>query len=105
MRKFRVVTIGFALATALMSGGTMLAGERYGDRQDFRRDEATISRLRGEIARDRWRLDEDIRAGRRREASRDAEKLACDQRALDARLRDVRHDRNDYYRDNYRGRY
>ena len=105
MRNFKVVTIGFALATALMSGGTMLAGERYGDRQDFRRDEATISRLRSEIARDRWRLDEDIRAGRRREASRDARKLAHDEHMLNEKLRDFRHDRNDYYRDNYRGRY
>ena len=104
MKNFRVVTIGFALATALMSGGTMLADGRYGDRQDIRRDEAAISRLRADIARDRCRLDADIRAGRRREAARDADDLARDQRALDARLRDVRHDRNDYFRDSYRGR-
>ena len=104
MKNFRVVTIGFALATALMSGGTMLAGDRYFDRQDIRHDEAAISRLRADIARDRCRLDEDSRAGRRREAARDASDLARDQRALDAKLRDVRHDRNDYYRDSYRSR-
>ncbi len=104
MKNFRVVTIGFALATALMSSATMMAGDRYGDRQDIRHDDAAISRLRADIARDRWRLDEDIRCGRRREAARDADDLARDQRALDARLRDVRHDRHDYFRDSFRGR-
>ena len=104
MKNFRVVTIVLTLGTALMSGGTMLARDRDSDRRDIRRDEAAISRLRSDIARDRFRLDEDIRRGRRREAARDAADLARDQRALDARLRDVRHDRNDYYRDSYRGR-
>ena len=105
MRKFRVVTMVLTLGTALMSGGSMLAGDRYWDRQDIRRDEAAISRLRSDIAHDRRRLDADIRAGRRREAARDADDLARDERMLDARLRDVHHDRNDYWRDNYRGRY
>jgi hypothetical protein len=82
-----------------------MAVDRYGDRQEIRRDDEAISRLRADIARDRCRLDEDIRAGCRREASLDADKLVRDERALDARLRDVRHDRNDNYRDSFRGRY
>ena len=104
MRKFRVITMVLTLGTALMCGGSMLAGDRYSDRQDIRRDDAAIGRLRFEIARDRRRLDEDIRAGRRREAARDADILARDERMLNARLHDVRHDRNDYWRDSYRGR-
>ena len=104
MKNFRVATIVLTLGTALMSGGTVLAGDRYWDRQDIRRDDAAIRRLRADIARDRRRLDEDIRCGRRREAARDSADLSRDERALDARLRDVRHDRNDYYRDSFRGR-
>ncbi len=102
MKNFRVVTVGMALATALLTGGTAMAGDRYNDRQDIRRDEVAINRLRADIERDRCRLNDDIRAGRRRQAARDAEDLARDQRALNARVRDVRHDRDDLYRDNYR---
>ena len=105
MRKFRVIAMVLTLGTALMSGGSMLAGDRYTDRQDIRRDDAAISRLRANIARDRRRLDEDIRTGRRREAARDADDLARDERMLNARLHDIRLDRNDYWRDSYRGRY
>ena len=104
MRKFREITMVLTLGTALMSGGSMMAGDRYSDRQDIRRDDAAISRLRANIVRDRCRLNEDIRAGRRREAARDAEDLARDERMLNARLHDVHHDRNDYWRDSYRGR-
>ena len=104
MNNFRLITAGMALATALMSGGAAMAGERYFDRQDIRHDDMAISRLRADIERDRCRLNDDIRFGRRREAARDRENLARDQRALDARLRDVRHDRNDFYRDSFRGR-
>lgn len=104
MRNFRAVTLGFALAAALVSGGTMLAGDRHEDRRDIRRDEVGMSRLRADIARDRCRLDEHLRAGRRWEAARDREMLERDEHRLMERLRDVRHDRNDYYRDSFRGR-
>jgi hypothetical protein len=104
MKNFRVVTAGIALATALMTGGTAMAGDRYFDRQDIRQDEAANSRLRADIERDRCRLNDDLRTGHRREADHDRADLARDQRALDLRLHDVRHDRNDLYRDNFRGR-
>ena len=42
-------------------------------------------RLRNDIARDRARLNEDIRCGRRGAAAADARDLARDQRALHAR--------------------
>jgi hypothetical protein len=54
--------------------------------------------MRADIARDRARLNEDIRCGRDRAAARDAADPARDQRALDAQLRDIRRDRRDYYR-------
>ena len=104
MRNLKVVSMVLTLGTALLSGGSLFAGDRDWDRHDIRRDEAAISRLRADIARDRWRLHEDSRAGRRWEAQRDADNLARDERALDARLRDVRRDRHDYFRDSYRGR-
>ena len=104
MKNLKVVSMVLTLGTALMSGGSLFAGDRDWDRHDMRRDEAAISRLRADIYRDECRLNEDLRAGRRWAAHKDSEKLARDQRALDARLRDVRHDRNDYFRDSYRGR-
>jgi hypothetical protein len=75
------------------------AADRYYDRQDLRGDYARVERMRADIARDRARLDEDIRCGRDRQAARDAADLARDQRALDAQLRDIHHDRRDLYRD------
>ena len=104
MKNFRLVTAGLALATALMTSGVAMAGDRYFDHQDIRRDDAAISHLRAAIERDRCRLNDDLRAGHRREADNDRADLARDQRALDSRLHDVRHDRNDLYRDNFRGR-
>ena len=71
---------------------------RY-DRRDLRFDYANVDRLRADIARDRWRLDQNIRAGRSAAAAEDARDLARDQRALDALLRDIRRDRADMYYD------
>ena len=103
MKNFRAITAGMVLATALMTGGTAMAGDRYFDRQDIRHDEMAINRLRSDIERDRCRLHDDLRAGRRYEAARDREQLERDERALNARLGDVRHDRRNQYRDSYRG--
>jgi len=99
MKSFKVASMILTLGTALMSGGSLFAGERY----DIRRDDAVIRNLRADIERDRCRLNEDLRAGRRREAERDRADLARDQRALDMRQRDVHHDRNEF-REGFRGR-
>ena len=90
---------GMALSTA-----PLRAEERwdaYHERQDLRRDYARVERLRADIARDQYRLNEDLRCGRRGAAERDARDLARDQRALEYQLRDIRHDRRDLYRDSW----
>lgn len=51
------------------------------------RRDARINRLQNDIARDRWRLNDDIRSGRSRAASHVARDLAKDQRRLDRELR------------------
>ena len=104
MKNFRVVTMVLTLGTALMSGGSLFAGDRDWDRRDIRHDDAAISRLRADIYRDQCRLNDDLRAGRHWAVRRDEAELTRDRRALEARLRDVRHDRQDYFRDSYRGR-
>jgi hypothetical protein len=67
--------------------------------RDVRHDYNRVDRMQADIARDRARLNEDIRCGRQAAAARDAADLARDQRALDAQYRDIRHDvRGDDYR-------
>jgi hypothetical protein len=73
------VVAGMALAGA----SSVKAQDRY---WDTRRD-ARIERLQNDIARDRWRLDNDIRRGKGRAASHVARDLAKDQRKLDRQLR------------------
>ena len=68
---------------------TAAAGDRYRDR-DF--DYSRVERLRADVARDRARLDEDLRCGRRRAAAADARDLARDRRTLEALERDGRRD-------------
>jgi hypothetical protein len=85
--------MGFALALGLaVSGVSSLSAEDWHNRQDLRRDYARVDRLRDDIARDRVRLNEDIRCGRQNAAARDARDLARDQRALNAQRRDIRSD-------------
>jgi hypothetical protein len=110
--RYKKVFAWFALAMGMaLPGASVLSAEdfyrdrrdlRY-DRQDLRHDYSQLNSLRSDIARDRWRLNEDIRCGRDRAAAQDARDLARDQRALDAQIRDIRHDRADIYRD-YRDR-
>ena len=99
---------GFALAVGLLAAGTPTASaqdyygrERYYARQDMRYDYRRIAEMREHIARDRARLNEDIRCGRQSAAARDAADLARDQRALEFMVRDVRHDRYNYYNNGY----
>jgi hypothetical protein len=51
------------------------------------RRDARIERLQNNIARDRWRLDNDIQRGKGRAASHAAGHLAKDQRKLGRELR------------------
>ena len=108
MQRFKVLAL---MAAGLTLGGvTQLSATDWRDmnhdRQDLREDyrdlrvdRIQVNRLRADIARDQVRLNENIRFGRDRAAAQDARDLARDQRALDALLRDIRHDRVDTYRD------
>jgi hypothetical protein len=89
----------FTLAVGMaIPGASVLSAEgSYWDRRDLRHDYSRVNNLRADIARDRARLNEDIRCGRDRAASQDARDLARDQRTLNAQIRDIRHDRADRY--------
>src|SRR5438132_51577 len=94
----------FAMVAGLVMGGAATLSaqdwrDNYRDRRDLREDYrdmradyARLNYMRADIARDRARLDEDIRCGREAAAARDAADLARDQRALDAQVRDIQHD-------------
>src|SRR6266436_3915246 len=80
------------------------------DYRDIQRDYEQVDRLRADIARDRYQLNQALEDGDEWRASRIARDLARDQRALDALLRDIardhrdiRHDEQELYRDRYRG--
>jgi hypothetical protein len=102
-------TFTMAAGLAALGAPTLAAQDwRYGyarqqdmreDSRDLNRDYNRVDRMRADIARDRARMDEDIRCGRSAAASRDAADLARDQRALDAQMRDIRHDQTDLRRD------
>ncbi len=84
---------GLALSLGMAASG--MAQDRYWDNRDLRHDYARIERLRADIARDRARMDENIRCGRERAAAKDAGELARHQRELDALTRDAYRDRRD----------
>lgn len=92
MRKMMMLA-GFAV----MAAPGVFAQDRWDLRRDYRREVS----LQNEIARDRARLQEDLRCGRREAAFRDRAELVRDERLLQALRRDVRYDRRDY-RDNRR---
>ena len=82
-----------ALAAGIaLTGASSAYGQGY--YRDLRHDQERVERLRADIARDQWRLNEALRSGRRWEAERISRDLARDQRALDAQLRDIRRDRH-----------
>ena len=83
-------------------GGWGYRQDLRGDYRDLHVDHERAERLRAEIARDRWRLDEDLRCGRDGAARRDAAELARDERELRALGRDMYRDRRDVERDQYR---
>jgi hypothetical protein len=104
---------GLALAAGMaLPGASLLSAadrdwrDTYHDRQDMRsdyrdmrNDYRNVERLRADIARDQWKLNEDIRCGRSWAASQDARDLARDQRALAAQYRVIQRDRVDLFRD------
>jgi hypothetical protein len=110
MRNFRFLT-WLTLAAGIAATGTSTLSaqdwhDAYRDRQDIRsdyrhidQDYDRVNRMRADIARDRARLNEDIRCGRSGAAAQDAQDLARDQRVLDAQVRDVRHDQFGAFRD------
>ena len=79
-----------ALAAGMaLPGASVLSAADWGARGEGR-DYGRVNRMRDDIARDRARLNEDIRCGRRAAAAADARDLARDQRALNAQYRDRR---------------
>ncbi len=78
----------FALLAVV--AGMALAGASSIQAQDGYwgvRHDARINRLQNNIARDQWRLNEDIQRGKSRAASHAARDLAKNQRKLDRELR------------------
>lgn len=69
------------------------------DYRDIRRDYEQVDRLRADIARDRYHLNQALEDGDEWRASRIARDLARDQRALDVLLRDIARDHQDIRRD------
>jgi hypothetical protein len=100
-------------ALLVLAGGSLFAqgparfyADRHEERQDLREDyrdlrydNARLDRLRADVANDRFRLNQAIARGDRRQASRIADDLARDQRALDALLADMARDRRDVRQD------
>jgi hypothetical protein len=69
------------------------------DYRDIQRDYEQVDRLRADIARDRYQLNQALEDGDEWRASRIARDLARDQRALDALLRDIARDHRDIRHD------
>jgi hypothetical protein len=97
MLTWLTVAAGMAFSGASTLSAQDSYWERHEDSRHIRRDYDRLEGMRAHIARDRARLNEDIRQGRDRAAARDAADLARDQRALAAQTRDIRQD----YRERY----
>jgi hypothetical protein len=97
MKRFKF----FALATLALgiAGPATLAAR---DLRDVRHDYARVDSMRDDMARDRARLQEDIRCGRTEAAARDARDLARDQKAMQWQRRDIRQDNRYSYTRSYR---
>jgi hypothetical protein len=90
-------------ASLAMAAGMAVAGTGAASAQDWRdlhQDYNRADRLNAEIARDRARVNEDIRCGRPTAAAHDRAELVREQRELAAQRRDIRQDwrDRDYYR-------
>lgn len=106
-----LIWVTLAAAMALPGASTLAAQDGYGrdiyrDRADLRGDYRGLAhdydhanRLRADIARDQWRLNEALRYGRNWEAQRIVRDIDRDRRVLGSERRDIRRDRYDVYRD------
>jgi hypothetical protein len=106
-----LIWLALAAAMALSGASTLAAQDGYGrdiyrDRADLRGDYRDLAhdydhanRLRADIARDQWRLNEALRCGRNGQAAQIARDINRDRRALDWQRRDIRRDQYDVYRD------
>ena len=81
------------IAAGLACGGAAtLSAADWNVHQDIRHDQTKVNALRGDIARDQARLNEDLHFRRMAAVAHDRNDLARDQRALKALQRDMRHD-------------
>jgi hypothetical protein len=69
------------------------------DYRDLAHDYDRVNRLRSDIARDQWRLNEALRCGRNWQAAQIARDIDRDRRVLEYQRRDIRRDEHDVYRD------
>ena len=94
-----VIWLTMAAAMALPGASTLAAQDYYGryNYRDVAHDYDRVNRLRADMERDQWRLNEALRCGRNREAQRIARDIDRDRRALEWQRRDIRRDlRRDY---------
>src|SRR5579862_6386088 len=89
--RFKLTAVGLA-AGLMLASGCAYSQQRY-YRTDLRHDYAQANRLRADIARDQYRLDQAQRRGHWREAESIRRDLDRDQRALAALGYDIRQDR------------
>ena len=99
--RYKMIAMAALAAGMLFSTSTAKADDYNRDynRRDLRHDYANADRLRADIARDQYRMQEDLRCGRTGAAQAEARDIARDRRALDHQMRDIRHDRyHEYWR-------
>ncbi len=88
--RYKMIAMAAVAAGMLFSTSTAKAEDDY--RRDLRHDYANADRLRADIARDQYRLNQDLRCGRPYAAQAQARDIARDQRALDRQMRDIHRD-------------
>jgi hypothetical protein len=100
------IWLALAAAVALPGASTLSAQDRYWDHRDLRsdyrdlaHDYGNVNRLRTDIGRDQWRLNEALRCGRNWEAAQIARDIDRDRWRLNSQYRDIRRDQYDTYRD------
>jgi hypothetical protein len=93
MRYTKILTRTVMVAGILVAYSQAKAEEPYGRDRDLRHDYARAHALRRDIAADQYRMNEDVRCGRRYAAASEARDIARDRAALRAQERDIYRDR------------
>ncbi len=88
----------FLMALAVGAVTNLSAQDRW-ERRDLNHDYARAERIRADLSRDQYRLNEAVRCGRYGEADRIRRDMYRDQRALDSQMRDIRHDQRELRHD------